>query len=117
MEDNNIRKVGCNILNDRTKLLEDYDLSLEKDNFINISTLAVVRKVLTKSMSLQDLVTHMLGMKLDKYESIRLSEDWTNVPLNQDQIKYAALDAYTGYFTKTSVQSRTCLSHYTAFQF
>ena len=94
LEDNNILKVGCNILNDRTKLLEDYDLSIPKNTFVNIAALAVVRKVLTKSMSLQDLVTQMLGLKLDKPESIRLSEDWTNVPLNVDQVRYAALDAY-----------------------
>ena len=74
--------------------MEDYDLSLPKETFVNIATLAVVRKVLTKLMSLQDLVTQMLGLKLDKPESIRLSEEWTNIPLNEDQIRYAALDAY-----------------------
>lgn len=96
LEDSNIKKVGSNILNDRTKLLEDYDLILPKDSYVNISTLAVARKVLTIPMSLQDLVTHMLGKKLLKPENIRLSENWTDVPLNEDQISYAALDAYAG---------------------
>jgi hypothetical protein len=45
---------------------------------------------------LQDLVTDMLGKKLQKPESIRLSEDWTNVPLKEEQITSAALDAYAG---------------------
>jgi hypothetical protein len=61
LEDTNIKKVGSNILNDRTKLLEDYELNLQKDSYVNISTLAVARKVLTIPMSLQDLVTNMLG--------------------------------------------------------
>ena len=96
LEDPNIIKVGCNILNDRTKLMEDYELNLIKEKYVNISTLAVIRKVLTKSLSLQDLVLNMLGMKLEKPESVRFSQDWTNVPLNENQIKYAALDAYAG---------------------
>jgi hypothetical protein len=45
---------------------------------------------------LQDLVTDMLGKKLQKPESKILSEDWTNVPLKEEQITSAALDAYAG---------------------
>jgi hypothetical protein len=47
LEDPNILKVSCSILNDRTKLMADYNLDLPKDVFINISTLAVKRKLLT----------------------------------------------------------------------
>ena len=44
LEDPNIIKVGCNILNDRTKLMEDYELNLIKEKYVNISTLAVIGK-------------------------------------------------------------------------
>ena len=96
LEDPNVLKVGCNIMNDRTKLIQDYELDLPKESFINIATFAVQRKVLTKSMSLKDLSKNLLGLQLNKPHHIRLSEDWTNVPLTVDQIRYAALDAYAG---------------------
>ena len=96
LEDPNILKVGCNILNDRTKLIDDYDLDLPKETYINISTLAITRKVLTKSMSLAELVYNMLGLRLNKPEEIQVSNKWTDVPLGKNQINYAATDSYAG---------------------
>ena len=103
LEDPNILKVGCNIFNDRTKLMADYNLDLPKDIFINISTLAVKRRLLTKSMSLKDMVYYMLGLKLKKPDSIRLSDDWTNIPLSEEQIQYAALDSYAGILVYSKI--------------
>jgi 3'-5' exonuclease len=105
LEDPNILKVGCNILNDRTKLIGDYDLDLPKEIYINLSTLGITRKVLTKSMSLAELVYHMLGLRLNKPEDIQVSNKWTDVPLGKDQINYAAIDSYAGILVYGAIVS------------
>ena len=105
LEDPNILKVGCNILNDRTKLIEDYDLDLPKEIYVNISTLAVTRKIFTKSMSLAELVYYMLGVRLCKSEEIQISKKWTDYPLGIDQINYAATDSYAGILVYEAIIS------------
>ena len=82
--------------------MDDYELDLPKDSFINISTLALNRKVLTKSMSLQDRVRSMLGKILPKRDHSRVS-DWTKIPLDQDQVQYAAMDAYASILVYSAI--------------
>jgi hypothetical protein len=64
------------------------------DTFINISTLAIGRKVLTISMSLKDLTLNLLGLTLEKIGGIQVRDEWTNLPLSEKQIEYGAKDAY-----------------------
>lgn len=97
--------MGCNILNDRTKLMDDYELDLPKETYINISTLAITRKVLTKSMSLAELVYNMLGHRLNKPEETQVSNKWTDVPLGKNQINYAAIDSYAGILVYRAIVS------------
>lgn len=97
--------MGCNILNDRTKLIDDYELDLPKETYINISTLAITRKVLTKSMSLAELVYNMLGHRLKKPEETQVSNKWTDVPLGKNQINYAATDSYAGILVYRAIVS------------
>jgi hypothetical protein len=54
-------------------------------------------------MSLQDKVYNMLGLKLRKPDNIRLSDDWTDISLSEEQIQYAALDSYAGILVYSKI--------------
>ncbi|RWS14925.1 Werner syndrome ATP-dependent helicase-like isoform X2, partial [Dinothrombium tinctorium] len=95
----NLLKAGINIDSDIYKLHKDYDVlsdlivSGKTKSTIDLSLLAnkIFRK--RESWSLDGLTKYLLNRRLEKVQSVRLSK-WSQTPLSNEQIQYAACDAY-----------------------
>jgi hypothetical protein len=87
--------VGRNVGPDLYKLVEDYKLNVPK-NFEELGKLAVNRGCIEDGREgLSSICQSILGKQLKKDESIRYS-DWRS-NLSNEQLKYAALDAYCSF--------------------
>ncbi|XP_066155618.1 3'-5' exonuclease [Euwallacea fornicatus] len=91
-----IRLAGVNVKNDVRKLSRDYKgFNAEKlvDSCIDVGVLANSVLPCKKRWSMESLVDHVLRMKINKDNNVRMSK-WHVVPLNENQITYAAIDGY-----------------------
>jgi len=89
LENDNILKVGVGPLNDAKLLFRDYQVCTE--GCIDVRFFAPIRE----KMGLAALAKDHLNISLNKSSHIRRS-DWSADTLSQEQLQYAALDAYVG---------------------
>ena len=94
LEDPEIMKVGLNITGDRAKLLGDWCTLIA--NEVELKGLADLKLGHASNWSLANLCELVLGKTLAKPEHIRVSTNWSNTDLSQEQQEYAAIDAYAG---------------------
>lgn len=89
-----ILKVGRNVLLDLKNLQEDSESSTAFVGGIDLGRLAKEKNVVSDARaSLGDLCIKTLSCILPKDLNIRISPDWSG-PLTDEQIQYAALDAW-----------------------
>lgn len=94
-----ITKVGVGIQSDLWKLERDYGMSVApiiKSSVVDLSEFANRVLGTTETWSLDGLVKHMFGKKINKNPALRKS-DWSVFPLSDSQKSYAATDAYVSY--------------------
>ncbi|KAF7837026.1 Werner Syndrome-like exonuclease [Senna tora] len=96
LEDPEILKVGVNIANDARKLFNDYKVSvkgLEDLSFLANQKLGGN----VRYRSLAHLTEKLLSKELPKPSRIRMG-NWESNPLSDEQIEYAAIDAYASWY-------------------
>ncbi|XP_041086155.1 Werner syndrome ATP-dependent helicase homolog isoform X2 [Polyodon spathula] len=103
LEDETIKKVGVGIEGDRWKLMSDFDIKLS--GFVELSHIANEKLKCIEKWSLDGLVKQLLKKQLLKEKSVRCS-NWADFTLTEDQIKYAATDAYAGLLIYQKLQSK-----------
>ncbi|XP_055372930.1 3'-5' exonuclease [Condylostylus longicornis] len=89
---------GVNIKNDFRKLQRDFpDTNADKliENCIDLAAMCNEIKNTSGRWSLERLVNYICRLQMDKSKKIRMSK-WDVVPLNNDQLRYAAIDVYIG---------------------
>ncbi|XP_048756196.1 bifunctional 3'-5' exonuclease/ATP-dependent helicase WRN-like [Ostrea edulis] len=94
-----ILKVGVGIQSDMWKLERDYGLSVGpviKSSVVDLSDYANQVLKANEMWSLDGLLRHLFGEKIDKNPAIRKS-DWSVFPLSNLQKSYAATDAFVSY--------------------
>lgn len=94
-----IRKVGCHIQADLTRLFKDCGFSSERDQAfagaLELGALAKSRNLVQRAnTSLADMLAATRRLFLPKEESIRVSTAWDDINLPKTHLEYAALDAY-----------------------
>ncbi|KAH8177414.1 3'-5' exonuclease domain-containing protein [Sarocladium implicatum] len=101
MEDTNVKKAGVNILADATRLRKALDVDLtgiiEVSHLYNLIKYTRTRRpgrIPKAIVPMSAQVKECLGLPIYKGDSIR-SGPWMS-PLNAQQLKYAASDAYAG---------------------
>ncbi|KAJ3684937.1 hypothetical protein LUZ61_014101 [Rhynchospora tenuis] len=94
--DYRFRFVGVGIHADLQKLDNDYGLEVE--NALDLRYLAAenMDRPIMREWGLQTLVSEFMGAHMVKPTSVSLS-DWGRRALTQEQIEYAALDAFTSF--------------------
>ncbi|KAJ4806739.1 Werner syndrome-like exonuclease [Rhynchospora pubera] len=94
--DDRFRFVGVGIHADLQKLDDDYDLEVE--NAVDLRYLAAEKtgRPVMRQWGLQNLVREFMGAHIVKPRNVRLS-DWSRRALTQEQIEYAAFDAFTSF--------------------
>lgn len=97
-----IRKVGVRIDADLARLYRDCGFSEGTDDRfvggIDLARLAKERNATPKATTgLADLCSTLLRSFLPKDPAIRVSTAWDNDPLSDEQIQYAALDAFASW--------------------
>lgn len=95
LENPQILKVGRNVLLDLKNLQDDSQSSVAFTGGIDLGRLAKEKGVINDARaSLADLCVKTLAHVLVKDPQIRISPDWSGPDLTEEQIQYAALDAY-----------------------
>ncbi|XP_061162324.1 bifunctional 3'-5' exonuclease/ATP-dependent helicase WRN-like isoform X2 [Saccostrea echinata] len=92
-------KVGVGIQSDLWKLERDFGISVGpvlKSSVVDLSDYANQALKTRETWSLDGLVRHLFGEKINKNPSLRKS-DWSEFPLSDLQQRYAATDAYVSY--------------------
>ncbi|XP_004514485.1 3'-5' exonuclease-like [Cicer arietinum] len=92
----NNRCVGVGIEADAEKLLEDYNIHVA--NFVDLRNLAadVFNDRDMLRTGIKTLAQRVLGKVVEKPQRITRSR-WDNQWLNEDQVKYATIDAYVSF--------------------
>ncbi|CEP01101.1 hypothetical protein PBRA_008413 [Plasmodiophora brassicae] len=94
-------KAGRSIGIDKKYLAEDYQLVVEShdealsNSWVELAAMATRLEAAPPRSSLAKLVENVLARNLPKPQHIRCSQ-WTADKLSDDQVEYAALDAYAG---------------------
>eukprot|EP00903_Cladosiphon_okamuranus_P019959 g18342.t1 len=95
LEDAGLAKTGVGVKGDCTRLQRFY--GVEVRNVVDLPGLALQRKVdVGARRSLADLCLHLLGKRLQKEQHLRLSR-WNVEKLTEEQLGYAARDAYASF--------------------
>ncbi|KAK4266615.1 hypothetical protein QN277_027507 [Acacia crassicarpa] len=96
LEDPTILKVGVGIGGDARKFFKDYKISIK--GVKDISFLAKQKLVGDiQSFGLSSLTEKLLSKQLKKPSNIRLG-NWEALPLSEQQLHYAATDAYASWY-------------------
>ncbi|KAH6770131.1 hypothetical protein C2S52_014934 [Perilla frutescens var. hirtella] len=96
LEDNTSLKVGVGIANDASRILKDYDVSI--NTLRDLSDIANQKlDGDSKRWSLSSLAEMLICKQLLKPKMIRLG-NWEVDPLSNKQLKYAATDAYVSWY-------------------
>ncbi|KAK9759136.1 3prime-5prime exonuclease [Popillia japonica] len=91
-----VRLTGVNIKNDIRKLSRDFSgIDVEKviTNCIDVGILANNIHNPGARWSMERLVNHFFDLRINKNKKVRQSK-WHIMPLSQEQLTYAAIDAY-----------------------
>jgi hypothetical protein len=102
--DKRIIFVGNYIKGDLTRLSNAYHFDTSAILFCDLSREAIRRNYNLESHSLSYLCRRFLQKELPKESKIRLSR-WSQPQLSDDQVKYAALDAYISYEIFKAIQN------------
>ncbi|KAG8968224.1 hypothetical protein FRC05_001605 [Tulasnella sp. 425] len=95
LQSSRIHKVGRMVENDLKRLASEAYTGCIFTGAVELAQLAKQRSVIpTARTSLSELVALTLKHYLEKDQSIRVSEDWDRETLSDDQVRYAATDAY-----------------------
>jgi hypothetical protein len=93
LENSQIIKVGCAVQQDLDRLAKETKCGPFRGG-LDLAQLAKDLKVIPDArMGLADLCARLLGQKLEKPQTIQISNDWDNQNLSPAQVEYAALDA------------------------
>lgn len=104
LRDENILKVGSDIKRDALKIERDRDLVCK--GLVDTQDMAKAQFGLQK-VGLKALAKHFLGIELEKDT---WSANWEQFPLELNEIKYAALDAWVGLKVFQEMKrQRSCL--------
>lgn len=101
-----VKLVGVNIANDIRKIGRDFKLDVRyilENNIVELGTLANEVLNVSQRWSLAGLVLNQLGKELEKTVDVRCS-NWAHEKLSQQQIVYAAADAYAGLAVYNNLQ-------------
>ena len=94
LRNEDIVKVGCGIHRDVVKLLRDTGLHCK--GVVDLGQLASkIGCTKDQGLSLKALGQNLLGLEMGKQKKVQLS-NWEEIPLQRNQIIYAALDAWVG---------------------
>ncbi|MCL7022362.1 hypothetical protein MKW94_024544 [Papaver nudicaule] len=88
--------VGVGILDDVTKLRDDYDLNLVYALDVRSLAADLYGRKDFKNLGLMGLAEVVLGDEFEKPRNVTTS-DWSRYRLTQEQIKYACVDAYVSF--------------------
>ncbi|MCH97978.1 werner syndrome-like exonuclease-like [Trifolium medium] len=97
LENPGYRFVGVGIKAGVEKLLSDYNLRVA--NFVDLRSVAAEKlhdRELLRSTGIKTLAERVLGKVVEKPLSVVMSK-WDSPWLNDDQVKYATLDAYAAF--------------------
>jgi len=72
------------------------EFNINPAGIADLSVMLNKAKKVSENWSLNGMVLHMLNKKLRKDPQIRCS-DWEKYPLTDEQLQYAALDAYASW--------------------
>ncbi|KAL6499281.1 hypothetical protein OROHE_025944 [Orobanche hederae] len=96
LEDPTSVKVGIGIAGDMTKVFKDHDVSI--NSLGDLSSLANLKLGgIRKAWSMASLTEQLMCRQLPKPKRIRLG-NWEVKVLSQEQLKYAATDAYASWY-------------------
>ncbi|KAK1277029.1 hypothetical protein QJS04_geneDACA015873 [Acorus gramineus] len=92
----NVTFVGVGIEADKAKLLADYGVACGK--VVELGGLAsrVYKKAEYEKYGLADLASKIAGVSVEKPQHVRVG-DWSVGTLDEEQIKYATVDAYASF--------------------
>ncbi|XP_054153701.1 bifunctional 3'-5' exonuclease/ATP-dependent helicase WRN-like [Oppia nitens] len=110
LTDDHFIKVGLNIAGDFNKLQRDYRLPFDdivmspNKSVIDLNYMAGKLLGFTKRMSLSDMSYKFLGQPISKVQRLT---NWSKNPLSDEQLQYAAIDAYASYELYYEIKSHT----------
>ncbi|KAG8932761.1 hypothetical protein FRC00_014144 [Tulasnella sp. 408] len=97
LKSDRILKVGRMIHYDLKRLSSEAKSGFNYRGAVELARLAKQRGVMpTARTSLSALVARTIGRYLEKDQSIRVSSNWDRQILSDEQVRYAAMDAYAG---------------------
>lgn len=106
LEDRTIIKAGSNIRNDRTLLNQDFNVNLaDHQEFVDLAAHAIQHGVISHRMNLHDLVNVVLKRAISKDNRVRRSVWSSRNGLSNEQVQYAALDAYASVLVYAVVEA------------
>ena len=101
-----VRKIGRGIKSDLKRLSNEVKPSKAFSGAHDLATMAEERGLVpSKVVSLADLSARILHQRLDKDPSLRLSTVWEDSVLPQQNINYAALDAWASWLIYKKLES------------
>uniref|UniRef100_A0A1A9ZXL8 3'-5' exonuclease n=1 Tax=Glossina pallidipes TaxID=7398 RepID=A0A1A9ZXL8_GLOPL len=103
-----VRLHGVNIKNDFQKLARDFpEMKLDdlKQRCIDLGTWCNEINETGSRWSLDRLCNYLTNQTVDKNKRVRMS-NWHVVPLNHDQLMYAAIDVYIGLVIYRELENR-----------
>jgi Werner syndrome ATP-dependent helicase len=92
-------KYGINIESDFWKLERDFDIQVRNvihDSVKDLTPIANAKLKSTERWNLDGLTRNVLRKRLEKDGGVRCGK-WDSYPLSEEQMQYAAADAYAGY--------------------
>ncbi|XP_076466767.1 bifunctional 3'-5' exonuclease/ATP-dependent helicase WRN-like [Babylonia areolata] len=103
-----IFKYGINIESDFWKLERDFDIQVRpiiRESVKDLGTLANIKLKSAERWTLDGLTRNVLRKRLDKVETVRCGR-WDSCPLSEEQIQYAACDAYASYLLANHLKDK-----------
>ncbi len=103
LEDDGIIFCGVKIDEDAKKLQKDYDVEISNNNLRELNQMAKEKRILTRSVGLQKLVSDLAGFHLPKPKQVRVSPVWGEKRLPPNFIRYARGDSVGGVYVLEAI--------------
>jgi len=99
------RLAGCGIKGDLTRMVKDLRIG-RPPNVLELSDMANAALMVKKRWSLAKLVDRVVGDRFLDKDLVNVRDvDWEAWPLSEDELKYAANDAYASYYVAECLQN------------